>query len=673
MVDQRPGAEFRDRQEARARDVFVAPAAPAPARHVGGNRQPGEIVPRQESLRREIAVGVEVPLVDALSLGEQPDLAFGLSAQPARMIALRLRTGMVADDVVVQIALANGRAIEVAPADARLIEVDRDLAEHLVHPSFVEPGGLGKLGADVRDHRRCPQPRRVTPPGTAQHVVERAPDRQRQRSILGIQFQNVFQRLPEIGLRRLHPHRVDVRADQVAIAEVDAGRRYRSGDHPDGLAVEVLIVRAAPRAVGEDQRRLPAATGAPAALSVVGRRGRDVAQVDEVQLLDVDAQFHRRRAEQQRETAIPEARLPLLAVLRRHLRGVFAPLQNALEVYEAAVALDEVTVDLLRKRSFVEQPDVVDRPILTVIGQPAQGVRVELIARIVGVASAPYLLHDAVALQGQEQEANQIVGLRATHALVRQVPLKPALEVLSVGAVRGHEQTALFASAPGARPGDDRVGQLPLVLQIPGRTFEETRFRLLNQIVLLARIKHVDLYGELSPQQIEQRTDQLLARIGRNRAERIGDGVLVKTGFPQLGLPEQPVVAAETLVVEPEQSAILQVGRGDAPTTFQIAVEEILQHLAQGVFGALARRSAHLGIGGVVLERQLHRGEDVTRQVAMPQTRRRPPRAGSTECGAQQGDLNEVVEVAGLQRGVLPVVGKAQQLARRGVQLSVVL
>ena len=195
----------------------------------------------------------------------------------------------------------------------------------------------------------------------------------------------------------------------------------------------------------------------------------------------------------------------------------------------------------------------------------------------------------------------------------------------------------------------------------------------MNQIVLLARIKHVDLYGKLSPQQIEQRTDQLFAQVGRNRAERRGDGMLVKTGFPQLGLAEQPVFAAETFVVEPEQPAILEVGRGDTPTTFQIAVEEILQHPAQGVLGALAGRSAHLGIGGVVLETQLHRSEDVTRQVAMPQTRRRPLRAGSTECGAQQGDLDEVVEVTSLQRGILTVVGKAQQLARRGVQLSVVL
>ena len=35
-------------------------------------------------------------------------------------------------------------------------------------------------------------------------------------------------------------------------------------------------------------------------------------------------------------------------------------------------------------------------------------------------------------------------------------------------------------------------------------------------------------------------------------------------------------------------------------------------------------------------------------------------------CGAQQSDKQEVVEVAGLQRGVLAIVGEAEQLAAFG-------
>ena len=46
---------------------------------------------------------------------------------------------------------------------------------------------------------------------------------------------------------------------------------------------------------------------------------------------------------------------------------------------------------------------------------------------------------------------------------------------------------------------------------------------------------------------------------------------------------------------------------------------------------------------------------------------RKPPDARvarrAEECRAQQPDLDEVVEVAGLERGVLAVVGEAQELA----------
>src|SRR3989442_8066874 len=44
--------------------------------------------------------------------------------------------------------------------------------------------------------------------------------------------------------------------------------------------------RAAPGTVREHQRRLPAAPGSAAALRVVGRGRRDIAQVDEVELGD---------------------------------------------------------------------------------------------------------------------------------------------------------------------------------------------------------------------------------------------------------------------------------------------------------------------------------------------------------------------------------------------------
>ena len=45
--------------------------------------QAGEVVARQEPFGREVAVGIEVSLVEARSLRQQPDLAFGLGPQTA--------------------------------------------------------------------------------------------------------------------------------------------------------------------------------------------------------------------------------------------------------------------------------------------------------------------------------------------------------------------------------------------------------------------------------------------------------------------------------------------------------------------------------------------------------------------------------------------------------------
>ncbi len=151
VVDQRARAELGDGQEARARDELVAALALAPARHVGRERQAREVVAGQEALRREVAVGVEIALVDALGLGEQADLALRLGAQAPGVVALGLRPRVIADDLVVQLPLADGRAVEAAPALAGGIEGALDLVEHLLRPVLVEPRGRGQLVADAGD------------------------------------------------------------------------------------------------------------------------------------------------------------------------------------------------------------------------------------------------------------------------------------------------------------------------------------------------------------------------------------------------------------------------------------------------------------------------------------------------------------------------------------------
>ena len=116
-----------------------------------------------------------------------------------------------------------------------------------------------------------------------------------------------------------------------------------------GPAEEVLVVAVPARAERVHERGLPAAPGAAGALGVVGRRRRYVAQVDDVQRGDVDAQLHRRRAEQQRQPArrgsSPRAPRGLLA---RYLGGVLARLDALPAVGDRAVEVE--------KNGFVPPP-----------------------------------------------------------------------------------------------------------------------------------------------------------------------------------------------------------------------------------------------------------------------------------------------------------------------------
>ena len=50
-----------------------------------------------------------------------------------------------------------------------------------------------------------------------------------------------------------------------------------------------------------------------------------------------------------------KARLAFLAILRRHLGGMFSCFENAIQIDEAAIALDEVAVHLRGQSALVEQ------------------------------------------------------------------------------------------------------------------------------------------------------------------------------------------------------------------------------------------------------------------------------------------------------------------------------
>ena len=137
---------------------------------------------------------------------------------------------------------------------------------------------------------------------------------------------------------------------------------------------------------------------------------------------DVDPKLHRRRAEQKRQIPFPETRLPFLALLGHHLRRVLTRFKHALQFHEVAIALDEVAVHLRGQSALFEQASAIRGAILAITRQPAQRVGVELISRIVVVPAATNLLDDAIALEGEKQESDNLVGLGTPETLIgRQV------------------------------------------------------------------------------------------------------------------------------------------------------------------------------------------------------------------------------------------------------------
>ena len=179
-------------------------------------------------------------------------------------------------------------------------------------------------------------------------------------------------------------------------------------------------------------------------------------------------------------------------------------------------------------------------------------------------------------------------------------------------------------------------------------------FRLQGEVVLLPRIEDIDLHRKLPPGDIEEGPDDVFPHIGggeakggRNFDEAFLTAALAdrESGHPQLFLCEQAVGLVEPLVLEPEQSAVFEVGRGHPPAPFEVAVEEVLEHPPQGVLRALPRRAADFRVRREVVEAGVHGIKDGAGEVAVTESGRQGALARPVQCRAQQGDLCKVVEV----------------------------
>jgi hypothetical protein len=173
---------------------------------------------------------------------------------------------------------------------------------------------------------------------------------------------------------------VHVRAKEILVREIEPRRSNLGGDHELRPAKEVLVVRISSRAVVEDEGRLAASACTAAPLRVVRRGRRDVPHVDDVELGDIHAELHRRRAEEQRKLPFTEGVFSLLTLGRRHLGRVFPGAETLAVGSDSFVEPDKEGVRSPTVRGRRRNPDRVVIRAGTVAGHPAEHARCELVA-----------------------------------------------------------------------------------------------------------------------------------------------------------------------------------------------------------------------------------------------------------------------------------------------------
>jgi hypothetical protein len=166
--------------------------------------------------------------------------------------------------------------------------------------------------------------------------------------------------------------------------------------------------------------------------------------------------------------------------------------------------------------------------------------------------------------------------------------------------------TALLATR--AREHGAATLHLFLVIERPRR--DEALARELANALLIERVEVAHPDGELAAQIVEEHAADFLA--------------VAVAGAGQHGMASKPLVlvsaeVGQGQIVDLEQAALLEVGRGDAPATAKILIEIIAKHLAPRAIGFFAGRVLDAGIHGIEGKRQIERTEYLQRELVVAQ------------------------------------------------------
>ncbi|TFE69317.1 hypothetical protein A7Q09_05345 [Methylacidiphilum sp. Yel] len=497
VVDDPARPELGDRQEAGAREKLVAtPGAPA-TRDEGRERQAREVVARQEPLAREVPVAVEVRLVGpgALDVGpEELKLRLGLGPQALGAVAVLGTPGGISDDPILLLAGLEGRSIQGTPSVTGLVKGPEGPVEDPVKPVRVVPVGFLE-SADATEDAAAPLVGALTRLGSGKRVTQGGADLQRGIFALGVEDIGEGRTQVHPGLGK--PDGVDVGSEKIFVGEVELGRLDLARHHLLGTAEEVLIVGAFGGTVREHEGRLAAPARAPAPLGVVGGCRRDVPQVHHVEIGDVDAELHRGGAEQNRQPALPEVLLALLADLRLNLGGVLPGLDADHGPRHPGVEVNEIRVRLAARRGADRDPPqgvLVGPAPVTCFPDHAgcqQLVPGDVAERLVDRR------HQAALSQGREEIADDPLGILKPKLSPVSREGARAAEVLTKQAPGGNkEMSPVVLLAARARVGDSRAHK-PFVL-VEGPWRGEVLAGALAESVLVDRVEVVHLDGQLA-------------------------------------------------------------------------------------------------------------------------------------------------------------------------------
>ena len=393
VVDEAARAELGECEEARTLEVRLPPATVPARRDVREQRQPREVVSGQEALGGEVAVGVEVARERGRPALEQVELVHCLRVAGLRRPLVPVGRGVVVHGPARGVPLLLGGGEQVSPAIERRDETPRRRGHDAIRIHVTARVPRCQLGREIVRDQVEDAPNPFTGAFRDAPVLQRSLE-VRLDGAAGI---TEDEQLRDARVERLvdagEPHRLEMAVDQVPVRELQDRRTYLAVDHRPGVAEEVLVVGALRRRVGDDQGGLAAAARASAALGVVRRRGRHVAHVDRVQGRDVDAELHRRGAEEHRQEPVglaglpesllvrrkllalafaeAEALLPDLAVVGIDLGGVLARLEPEERVHGGAEHPREVLVEVAEERVLPGTAAVLRRA-----AQPEEDARV---------------------------------------------------------------------------------------------------------------------------------------------------------------------------------------------------------------------------------------------------------------------------------------------------------